>query len=157
MSVHFKKKSSSSDSEIPTASLADVVFVLLLFFMVTTTLRKTDMKVKVYYTHADNIEKISQKNLLSYIYVGPRTGGTKGKETRNAGIQINNSIVSMNDISSIMHKKYVDQPRLIVSIRMDKHTKTGVLIDIQKQLQDAGALRINYSAKPKDNNNQATP
>jgi biopolymer transport protein ExbD len=152
---HFVKKSKSK-TEIPSSSLADIVFVLLLFFMVTTTVRNTELKVHITYPQAKNIEKISQKRLLSYIYVGPRIGGNQnqnqegqGQGQGNVAIEIDNSIVSMGDISNIMRRKYNAQPRLIVSIRMDKNTRAGVLSDIQQQLQDAGALRVNYSSKPK--------
>jgi biopolymer transport protein ExbD len=144
----FKKKSKSKQ-EVPTSSLADIVFVLLLFFMVVTTVRNVELKVKINYPQANNIEKISQKNLLSYIYVGPKIGSNQNQG--NIAIEIDNSIVSMNDISTIMRRKYNAQPRLIVSIRMDKNTKAGVLSDIQQQLQQAGALRINYSSKPAAN------
>jgi biopolymer transport protein ExbD len=155
MPGHFIKKSKTS-AEIPTASLADIIFVLLLFFMVTTTVRDIQLKVKFTVPKANNIEKIAQKRLLSYIYVGSPTSGNEasGGTQGNAAIQIDNSIVSMNDISSIMNQKYTAQPRLIVSIRTDENTKTGVLTDIQTQLQDAGALRVNYSTLPKGNNKQ---
>jgi biopolymer transport protein ExbD len=155
MAGHFIKKSKSK-TEIPSSSLADIVFVLLLFFMVTTTVRDIQLKVKFTVPKAKNIEKIAQKRLLSYIYVGTpqssseQSGGTQG----NVAIQIDNSIVNMDDISSIMNQKYTAQPRLIVSIRMDKNTKAGVLTDIQTQLQDAGALRINYSSTPEENKQQ---
>lgn len=147
----FSKKSEAS-TEIPTASLADMVFVLLLFFMVTTTVKDQKIQVKVRFPQAQNIEKIAQKRLLSYIYVGPIIGGTqgqnKGVKGTNVAIQIDNAFVTMDEISSIMREKFTAEPRLIVSIRMDKNTRTGILTDIQQQLQEAGALRINYSAQP---------
>jgi biopolymer transport protein ExbD len=143
----FKKKSATRKAEIPSSSLADIVFILLIFFMVSTTITSVKLKLRVRYPQAKNIEKIEQKNLLSYIYVGPkRIGPSQYGKTE---IEIDNAIVSMDDISTIMQNKYDAQPRLIVSIRMDKNTHLGMLIDIQKQLQDAGALRINYSTKQK--------
>ncbi|HYW35384.1 MAG TPA: biopolymer transporter ExbD [Balneolaceae bacterium] len=148
MSVHFKKSSSGTKQEVPTSAMPDIVFILLIFFMVTTVLKKIKLKVHINYPKAKNIEKIEQKRLISYIYVGPRRLGA-GKYGKTQ-IQIDNAIVDMNDISSIESNKLNQQPKLIVSIRMDKNTHTGVLIDIQKQLQDAGALRINYSSKPEN-------
>ena len=146
MSVHFKKRSSGTSQEVPTSAMPDIVFILLIFFMVTTVLKKIKLKVHIDYPTAKNIEKIEQKRLISYIYVGPRKQGSNSYGKTE--IQIDNSIVTMDDISKIENQKLTDQPKLIVSIRMDKNTQTGILINIQKQLQDAGALRINYSSKP---------
>ena len=145
MSLHFQKKSSTSQPEVPTASMPDIVFMLLIFFMVTTVLREIELQVRVNFTQAENIEKIEQKRLVSYIYVGPeKMGPNQYGETQ---IQIDDSIVDIGEIEGIMADKLTDQPELIVSIRMDEDSETGILIDIQEELRDANALRINYSTK----------
>ena len=145
MSLHFQKKSSTSQPEVPTASMPDIVFMLLIFFMVTTVLREVELKVRVNFTEAENIEKIEQKRLVSYIYVGPRKmGRNQYGETQ---IQIDDAMVELNEIQGIMGDKLTDQPKLIVSIRMDEDSETGILIDIQEELRDANALRVNYSTK----------
>ncbi len=145
MSIHFKKKSAGTKQEVSTASMPDIIFMLLIFFMVTTVLREVELKVRVNFTQAENIEKIEQKRLVSYIYVGPeRVGPNQFGETQ---IQIDDAIVSLDDIQGLMSDKLADQPKLIVSIRMDQDSETGILIDIQEELRDANALRINYSTK----------
>ena len=145
MSLHFEKKSSQSKQEVPTASMPDIVFMLLIFFMVTTVLREVELKVRVNFTRAENIEKIEQKRLVSYIYIGPKkVGPNQYGETQ---IQVDDAIVSLNDIEGIMADKKEEQPKLIVSIRMDEDSETGVLIDVQEELRDANALRVNYSTK----------
>jgi biopolymer transport protein ExbD len=146
MSIHFKKKSAGSKQEVPTASMPDIVFMLLIFFMVTTVLREIELQVRVNYTQVDNIEKIEQKRLVTYIYVGPeKLGANEYGETQ---IQIDDAIIGdLNEIESAMSEKIIDQPKLIVSIRMDEDSETGVLTDIQEELRDANALRINYSTK----------
>src|SRR5699024_6200205 len=70
--ARFKKRSSGTKTEIPVVALPDIVFILLIFFMVTTVLRSVDLKVRVRFTNAKNVEKITQKRLISYIYVGPK-------------------------------------------------------------------------------------
>lgn len=143
MSAHFQKKSARSKQEVPTASMPDIVFMLLIFFMVTTVLREIDLKVRVNFPQATNIEKIEQKRLVSYIYAGPeKLGNNRYGETK---IQIDDAIVNINEIEAIMADKKADQPNLIVSIRMDEDAETGTLIDIHEELRDANALRINYS------------
>ena len=142
----FKKKSANSKVEIPTASMPDLVFILLIFFMVTTVMRTQNLKVKVDYSHAKNIQKIEQKRLVSYIYIGPEKVGKQIGQTK---IQIDDAIIDdKTAIRRIMYDKLMDQPKLVVSLRVDKNTEMGVVTDVKQELRKAGTLRINYSAKP---------
>lgn len=146
--AHFKKRTANTNQEIPTASMPDIIFILLIFFMVTTVLRSLDLKVKVRFTEAKNVEKITQKRLVSYIYVGPKTmpGGKEGE----VAIQIDDALIeNIAAVQNIMYQKYQDQPKLIVSMRVDREVKSGIILDIQKELQEAGTLRINYSTQKK--------
>src|SRR5690625_4529532 len=82
MAINFEKKASKQKVEVPSSSLADIVFILLIFFMVSTVLRNVKLKVRINYPQANNIEKIEQKRKLAYIYVGPeRLGQNKYGET----------------------------------------------------------------------------
>ncbi len=142
----FKKKAANSKVEIPTASMPDLVFILLIFFMVTTVMRTQNLKVKVDYSHAKNIQKIEQKRLVSYIYIGPEKVGKQIGQTK---IQIDDAIIDdKTAIRRIMYDKLMDQPKLVVSLRVDKNTEMGVVTDVKQELRKAGTLRINYSAKP---------
>ena len=144
MSVHFKKKSAKTKQDIPTASLPDIIFMLLIFFMVTTVLRETELKVVTRLPQAEAIQKIEQKRLVSYIYIGPERleNGSLG-ESR---VQIDDAIVEETlDIRDIMYRKVLDEPRTIVSFRVDRESETGLLYDVQQELREAEILRINYS------------
>ncbi|MGA7306450.1 MAG: biopolymer transporter ExbD [Rhodothermales bacterium] len=143
MSVHFKKKAAAKQ-EIPTASLPDIIFMLLIFFMVTTVLREVTIKVQTRLPNAESVQKIEQKRLVSYIYVGPlRQGEGKG----GVKVQIDDALVDVPDIRLIMYRKLTEQPRLIVSLRVDEETEMGLVTDIQQELRQAGTFRINYSTK----------
>jgi biopolymer transport protein ExbD len=131
----FKKKRASSTAGIPTSSLADIVFMLLLFFMVTTTLREVDVLVKYKLPEAKAIEKIENKRLVSYVWVG-----TDGR------IQVNDSLTKLEEIQKIMYAKRTALPNIIVSLRIDKGSDMGIVTDIQQELRKASCLRINYSA-----------
>lgn len=142
----FKKKAANTKQEIPTASLPDIIFILLCFFMVTTVMRETDLKVKIDYSKAKNIEKIDQKRLVSYIYIGPEA--LSGNRIGEVKVQIDDAI--MTDIKSIrrvMYDKLLEQPKLIVSLRVDRRSEMGLVTDVKQELRQAGTLRINYSAK----------
>ncbi|TYP95578.1 biopolymer transport protein ExbD [Fodinibius salinus] len=143
---HFEKKSAKTKEDIPMAAMPDIIFMLLIFFMVTTVLREVTLQVKVDYTQAQNIEKIEQKRLVSYIYVGPqKLSGTKLGATK---IQIDDSIIEdVAAVRNIMYDKLKEQPKLIVSLRVHDEAEFGIVTDIQEELREAGALRINYSTK----------
>jgi len=134
----FEKKRASTKQEIPTASMPDIIFMLLLFFMVTTTLREVEVFVKYSLPEAEAIEKIENKRLVSYIWVG--------KDKR---VQINDNIVKLDEIQDIMYKKRTELPNIIVSLRVDQNTDMGYVTDIQQELRKASCLRINYSTRVK--------
>lgn len=133
--MHFQKRRASTKQEIPTSSMPDIVFMLLLFFMVTTTLREVDVLVQFKLPEAQAIEKIENKRLISYLWVG--------KDKR---IQINDSIVKLEEVEPIMYGKRQVLPNVIVSLRVDQGVDMGLVMDIQQALRKAYCLRINYSA-----------
>lgn len=144
--AHFQKKQAKTSQSVPTSAMPDVVFMLLIFFMVTTVLREVELQVQIDYASAENIEKIEQKRLVSYVYIGPeRLGGNQVGET---AVQIDDALVDeMGAIRNIMYDKLIEQPRLIVSLRVDNESEFGVVTDVQQELRHAGTLRINYSTR----------
>ncbi len=142
----FKKKQAESKQEIPTSAMPDVVFMLLFFFMVTTVMRDTTLHVRVNLTAAENIEKIEEKRLLSYVYIGPeRLPGNQLGEDR---VQIDDFLVdNIGDIRNLMYDKLREQPKLIVSLRVDETSEFGLLTDVQEELKHASTFRVNYSTR----------
>ncbi len=136
--MKFNKKRASTKQEIPTASMPDIVFMLLLFFMVSTTLREVDVLVQFRLPEAEAIEKIENKRLISYIWVG-----------QNEKVQLNDNIVPLDEIQQLMYNKRLDLPNVIVSLRVDKNSNMGIVTDIQQALRKADTRRINYSARLK--------
>lgn len=142
----FKKKSAKTKQEIPTTAMPDIVFMLLIFFMVTTVLREVTLQVRVDLTRAVNIEKIEQKRLISYLYIGPQVlGGNTYGETK---VQIDDALIdNLTYIRRIMYDKLVEQPKLIVSLRVDRESEMGMVTDVQQELRQAGTFQINYSTR----------
>ncbi len=142
----FQKKQAKTKQGVPTSAMPDVVFMLLIFFMVTTVLREVELQVQIDYATAENIEKIEQKRLVSYVYIGPeRLGGGRLGQTR---VQIDDAMVDdIGAIRNIMYDKLLEQPRLIVSLRVDRDSEFGIITDVQQELRHAGTLRINYSTR----------
>lgn len=144
--AEFKKKAANTKQEIPTAALPDIIFMLLIFFMVTTVLREVTLKVNIDFARAVNIEKIDQKRLVSYIYIGPeKLGQNRAGDDK---VQIDDAIVDdVKSIRRIMYDKLLEQPKLIVSLRVDRKSEMGLVTDVKQELRQAGTLRINYSTK----------
>jgi biopolymer transport protein ExbD len=136
--MQFEKKRANTKEEIPTASMPDIIFMLLLFFMVTTTMREVEVLVDFKLPEAEALEKIENKRLVSYIWIG------KGNR-----VQINDSITNVDEVQPIMYGKRQTLPNIIVSLRVDIGADMGLVTDIQQELRKAFCLRINYSANIK--------
>ena len=145
MSKNFKKKAATKQ-EIPTASLPDIIFMLLIFFMVTTVLRETTVQVRTMLPSAEALTKIDQKRLVSYIWIGPRK--LADNRIGDTGVQIDDALIEdLTTVRTIMYGKLVEQPKLIVSLRVDQKSEMGIVLNVQQELREAGTLRINYSTK----------
>ena len=144
----FSKKTKTSEN-IPTSALPDIIFMLLFFFMVTTVLRETDLKVENKLPKATQLQKIQKKSLVSYIYIGkPKDIEKYGKEPR---IQVNDILVEINNITQFVFQEKnklneTERDKIIMSLKVDKQAKMGIVSDIKQQLRKANALKINYSS-----------
>jgi biopolymer transport protein ExbD len=143
----FKKKSKANPT-ISTASLPDIVFMLLFFFMVTTVLRETDLLILNRLPAASQLQKLEKKSLVSYVYVGkPRDTGKFGTEPR---IQANNVLVVPRDIPNFVYSEKdkldeVERDKITMSLKVDREAKMGIVTDVKQQLREANALKVNYS------------
>ena len=145
MAGHFTKKEKPKP-EISTASMPDIIFMLLIFFMVTTVLREQDLLVRTILPKAEALTKIEQKRYVTYVWMGPeKLQGNRLGETK---VQIDDSVIDdLTNIRTIMYRKLTEQARLIVSLRVDEQSEMGIVTDVQQELRKAGTLRINYSSK----------
>ena len=140
----FQRRSTDTDPEFTTASLPDIVFMLLIFFMVSTVLREQNIKVRTQLPQAEALTKIDQKRLISKIHIGPLKQGDKKGQT---AIQIEDALIeNRKTIRNIMYNKLQEQPKLIASMKVDKESEMGIVREVEQELREAGALRINYSS-----------
>ena len=143
MSGHFTKKSKPKQ-DIPTASLPDIIFMLLIFFMVTTVLRENDVRVRTQLPSAEALTKIDQKRLVTYVWIGPeKLPGLRLGPTR---VQIDDALIEdLSGIRSIMYRKLTEQQKLVVSLKVDETSEMGIVQEVEQELRQAGTLRINYA------------
>jgi biopolymer transport protein ExbD len=132
----FERKSKTS-SEIPSSSLADIAFLLLIFFMVTTVFQR-DRDRQINWPQAAAAEKIDekQKNILN-IWM-----------ERNGSVFINDQPIPMGDVSNIVAPLYSASDRaLVISIRGDRDVPYRFMDQLQKELVEAGVVRVVFAAQ----------
>ncbi|HHI88241.1 MAG TPA: biopolymer transporter ExbD [Candidatus Cloacimonetes bacterium] len=121
-------------SEIPNASMSDIAFLLLIFFMVSTTFVK-EKGLKVNLPRAQTVQKINRRNATT-IYI-----------SRSGLISIDDFATQVDQIQFVMQKKLVENPAMITSFRTDKDTEYGIMVDVMNELKRANALRISFEAR----------
>ncbi len=136
--------------KINTASLPDVVFMLLFFFMTTTVMREVELMIDVSVPQATQGKKLEKKSLASFIYIGepiPTLRATFGSEPK---IQLNDAFKEVNDIRDFIAQEReqldeADKSKMLVSLKIDKDTKMGIVVDTKEALRKANALKIMYA------------
>ena len=146
----FQKSRADSGPDIPLASLPDIVFMLLIFFMLVTVLRETEIEVRTELPDAEAIERIEERRLISKVYIGPILRGDREGEI---AVQIDDALIDDDErqiIRDIMFRKLQEEPRMIVSLEVDHTAPMRVVSGVQEELREANALRINYATVPED-------
>ncbi len=136
---------------LSTSSLPDIIFMLLFFFMAVTTLKEVTFKVKISPPQATELQKIENKSLVRYVYIGKPTkefARVYGTESR---IQLSDAFADIKDLEEYVvdersAMKEGDQGLLTISIKADKDTHMGIITDIKQALRRAYALKISYAA-----------
>ena len=146
----FKKKASREMPEMNTSSLPDLIFSILFFFMMVTTMREVTLLVKVVPPAGTELEKLEKKSVVSHIFVGPPADNMRAQYGNSTRIQINDRYIG--DVREIMdfvaaeRKGMINEGDQVISIKADQHTHMGYITDIKEVLRKSWALRINYSA-----------
>ena len=117
--------------------MPDIIFMLLIFFMVTTVMREYE-GLDVIIPRAKMIEKLESKRHTSYIWA-----------TRDGLISVDDRIININSLSGLMYSKIARNPKITVSLKADEKTTMKLITDIHSQLRTANALKLSYSALTK--------
>jgi biopolymer transport protein ExbD len=148
----FARKGKGGTPAISTASLPDIIFMLLFFFMVSTSMRETEQKVTVKLPEASESAKLERKDLASYIYVGTPIISEQSKFGTDARIQLNDSFKTVDDIRDFVAASRdamseADRQLMVVSIKGDQNVRMGIITDIKQELRRCSALKIMYGAR----------
>lgn len=148
--ARFKKEGGRALPSISTGSMPDIIFIILFFFMVTTTMREVTLKVRIKAPEATEVQKLEKKSLVSFIYIGPPIQSNMyGTESR---IQLNDSFRTVNDIAEYIYaereqRDEADRQLLTTSLKVDSEVKMGIVTDVKQELRKVGAFKINYSTR----------
>jgi len=147
----IRKAEKKEAPALSTSSLPDIIFMLLFFFMAVTTMKEVTYKVKVSPPSATELQKLENKSLVRYIYVGEPMQEFREQFGSATRIQLNDQFADVSEIESFITMersamKEEDQNIMTVSIKADRDTKMGIITDIKQALRRAYALRINYQA-----------
>lgn len=150
----FQKKRGKAKPAISTASLPDIIFMLLFFFMVVTVLRDAELKVKVTTPYATELTKLEEKSLVNYLYIGRPEKKYQSVYGTRPRMQLGDAFATVDDIPLFLEKHKVKVPenkraRITSSLRVDGEVTMGIVQDVKIKLRKSGQLKVNYSAKKK--------
>lgn len=152
----FNKGEKREIPELNTSSLPDLIFSVLFFFMITTSMREVTLKVKFEKPIGTQLEKLARKSCTSFIYIGPPTDALKSQVGSGTRIQLNDKFAETNEVYDFVISERnelaeVDKPFFTVSLKADHETPMGIMTDVKQVLRKAYALKIVYSAnKPRE-------
>lgn len=153
--AQIRKKGKKELPLISTASLPDIIFILLFFFMVVTVLRETELKVKNRLPQATELTKLERKSLVRFVYMGAPTLKYQERLGTAPRIQLNDQFAKVEDIGSFVEneRNTIEEnlkSAMTVALRIDKEVKMGIITDVKTELRKANALKINYSSRQKE-------
>ena len=149
----FNKSGKKDMPEMNTSSMPDIVFAILFFFMVTTTMRSETIMVQMKLPSATEVQKLEKKSLVTYINIGVPMESRLGTGTQ---MQLNDRFADVSDIQNYIAQEKAsmneaDQPLMTVSIKADENTRMQYITDVKQALRQAYALKISYSARKSEN------
>lgn len=164
--------------EVPslnTASLPDLIFAIIFFFMIVTHMRKVNPKVRYKTPQGTELTNLSRKTNTTYIFIGQPVGTTQAANTAQSlgsalsqqdaavCIQVNDKVVSLDELSAFLQReqrqarKSGEAQQLTVCLKADRHAPMRVVEGVKMALRKANMLHVNYYATEKAPSPAANP
>jgi len=149
----FRKKAKRKVPSLNTASLPDLIFTLLFFFLLATNMRTTPALTQIELPEASELQKLKEKSLLIYLFIG--TPKTEDRENRFE-IQLNSELIALEELPLKLRliKNKIEpeeQNQLIVVLKIDKDVPMGLVNDIRQNLREAQLQTVFYSVEKSRN------
>ena len=147
----MKKKGERSVPAMSTTSLPDVVYIILFFFMLSTSMRDQELLVSYKLPEATEVQKLEKKNLVSFIHIGVPVTSRQAKFGMAPRIQLNDSYKTTKDILDFVaaqrdNLSEADRAQMTICLKADQNTKMGVVADVKQELRRANALKLSYGS-----------
>jgi biopolymer transport protein ExbD len=126
-----------AQTEIPTASTADIAFLLIIFFMVSTVF-STEQGLKVTLPKAESTERILKRRNVTSVWVD-----------KAGRLTVNDNMVTPYIITSVMAEKVIENPDVVVSLQADQDVNYGYITDVLEALKEARALKVTFATQQK--------
>lgn len=138
---------------LTTATLPDLIFVVLFFFMAVTHMREVTLKVRYRVPEGTELTKLTKKSAVTYIYIGKPIGNVQGGKG-NTRIQVNDKFADLPMVVDYVTEERdrmspEDLQMMSVSVKADRDTEMGIISDVKHALTQANVVRVNYSALKK--------
>lgn len=146
----FAKKKDGDLPAVSTASLPDIVFMLLFFFMTVTTMKDSSLLVENTLPNASEIKKLEKKDRVVYIFVGKPTREYQKVYGTEPKIQLNDKFASVDEVGPYILAERAKKPPelqnfLTTSLKVDRNANMGLISDIKQELRKVNALKVNYT------------
>ncbi len=146
----FNKKKDGDLPAVSTASLPDIVFMLLFFFMTVTTMKDSSLMVQNTLPNASEVKKLEKKDRVLYIYVGKPTREYQKVFGTEPKIQLNDKFASVSEVGDFILQERAKKPQelqnvLTTALKVDKEANMGLISDIKQELRKVNALKVNYT------------
>ncbi|MAJ37832.1 MAG: biopolymer transporter ExbD [Flavobacteriaceae bacterium] len=146
----FAKKKEGDLPAVSTASLPDIVFMLLFFFMTVTTMKDSSLLVENQLPNANQIKKLEKKDRVIYIYVGKPTREYVSVFGEEPKIQLNDKFANVDEVGSYILAERAKKPQelqnvLTTALKVDRNANMGLIMDIKQELRKVNALKVNYT------------
>lgn len=146
----FAKKKDGDLPAVSTASLPDIVFMLLFFFMTVTTMKDSSLLVQNTLPNASEVKKLEKKDRVIYIYVGKPTREYQSVYGTEPKIQLNDKFADVDEVGSYILAERAKKPQelqnvLTTALKVDKDANMGLISDIKQKLRQVNALKVNYT------------
>lgn len=148
----FSRDKRRLSADLNTASLPDLIFTVLFFFMIVTNMKHDELKVNLRMPEGKQLEKLTNKSNTLYIYIGQTTRDRSDNGTESVCMQVNDRYVAIEELAGYVQDvrsrmSPEDQKNMKVSIKADRNAPMGFVNDVKQILRSSYVLDIVYSAE----------
>lgn len=141
--------------ELNTSSLPDLIFSILFFFMIVTSMREEEVKIDFKLPKGTGLSKIERKSAVVNIYVGSPSKQYLAQYGTSTRVQLNDRFANVRDVAPFVVNerslmRQADQAIMKVALKADQNVQMGVMTDVKMELRHARALSIMYSAEERN-------